>query len=279
MRRTAPHARAIPLNFFSVLARVRFCARSANGFVREVDQKTSNKTIQLCGLTPDQSATLSTERLFFFTARPVLKVSSRAIDFYLYQTDLAREHERGTTHQRERELQRECDEHKERIVQFENDLNTLSHQVSRLQDAHDKARAELADSAQKLEEKSRQKRKLYEMYTALKQKAENQGLLFSPSSSHRTSVYDPPPPPVMQALPPQPPPPQLPPSPLPLPARFAAPSGASASVDDSLLRPSLRAAAAAVTEQRRVKSPRLSLGHDSASATVRRFDSECAALR
>jgi hypothetical protein len=87
--------------------------------------------------------------------------------------------------------------------------------VQRLQDANDKSRAELADSAQKLDEKSRQKRKLYEMYTALKQKAENQGLLFSPSSSHRSIAsaphYDPPPLPVSSApvLQPPPPPPML----------------------------------------------------------------------
>ena len=43
-------------------------------------------------------------------------MSSRAIDFYLYQTDLLREHERGTTHQREHELQRETDELRERLV-------------------------------------------------------------------------------------------------------------------------------------------------------------------
>jgi hypothetical protein len=172
-------------------------------------------------------------------------------------------------------------------VQFENDVNTLSHQVQRLQDANDKSRAELADSAQKLEEKSRQKRKLYEMYTALKQKAENQGLLFSPSSSHRSIAsaphYDPPPLPVSSApmLQPPPPPPMLnyrrnssptrqppvasafvgaaaspPPKPLSssmAPPRFA-PMGASASVDDGAMRrpfsspSSLRAAAQAATE-------------------------------
>jgi hypothetical protein len=52
---------------------------SANGFVREVSQKTSNKTIQLCGLTPDQSELrpcrvahhlLTFSRPFFFSLSP-----------------------------------------------------------------------------------------------------------------------------------------------------------------------------------------------------------------
>jgi hypothetical protein len=204
-------------------------------------------------------------RAFF----PVLKIASRAIDFFMYQVDLIHERERGTGKNRHHELALECDRYKERIVQYENDVNTLTHQVQRLQEVNEKARAELEESVQKYEEKSRQKRKLYEMYTALKQKAENQGLLYSPAPpSQQTQVrYQAPSPP------PPPPPPTTTTPLLGTSVRYAAPSGASASFEDggahhshsAFNSPSLRAASQVASSfgARSNKSPRLTLDHSS----------------
>jgi hypothetical protein len=193
----------------------------------------------------------------------------------MYQVDLAHEHERGTGKNRHHELALECDRYKERIVQYENDVNTLTHQVQRLQEASDKARAELEESVQKYEEKSRQKRKLYEMYTALKQKAENQGLLYSPAPpSQQTHVrYHAP-----SSPPPPPPQPAAAMATTPLlgaVVRYAAPSGVSVSFDDAATAhhsafnsPSLRAASQVAAsfgarDRFTAKSPRLSLDHSS----------------
>jgi hypothetical protein len=206
----------------------------------------------------------------FSIFRSVLKVAARAIDFFTYQVDLAHEHERGTGKNRHHELALECDQFKERIVQYENEVNTLTHQVQRLQDANDKARAELEESVQKYEEKARQKRKLYEMYTALKQKAENQGLLYSPApASSQQQVH-------ARYQVPSPPPPPPPSSAQPTPvlgasSRYPAPSGASASLDDGVVQrrtfssPSIRtvSATAGFARDRTAKSPRLSLEHSS----------------
>lgn len=60
------------------------------------------------------------------------------------------------------------------------------HEIRCLASENAQLKGELGECKDKLTEKSRQKRKLYEMYTGLKQRAESEGVLYSPSPAFDT---------------------------------------------------------------------------------------------
>ncbi|KAL6076858.1 cyclin B1 interacting protein 1, E3 ubiquitin protein ligase, variant 3 [Balamuthia mandrillaris] len=117
---------------------------------------TIDKAIQLCGLPPGS----------------IMELSTKALQFWDYQKQAELNYKAQIFKEQQARSQALEQQYHEKLVQAQNKLNVLNHQLSATKDELSAQRKAFEELQEKYQEKSRQKRKLAELYDSLKQRHE-----------------------------------------------------------------------------------------------------------
>jgi len=115
------------------------------------------RVIQLCGLSPQQ----------------IMEIATKALEFWDYQKQTELEYNKlifGNHQLRTQNMERVCNE---KLLEAQSQATRLNHQVESMKEEIQNYKKELARLQDKYTEKSRQKRKLAELYDSIKQRHES----------------------------------------------------------------------------------------------------------
>lgn len=115
-----------------------------------------DKAIQLCGLAPSS----------------VMSLATKALEFWDYQKQTELEYQKMSLKNQQMRLQSVEKQCNDKMVDAQNKINVLSHQLNSLKEELETSKKDLIDLQQKYAERTRQKRKLAELYECLKQRYE-----------------------------------------------------------------------------------------------------------
>lgn len=146
--------------------------------------------ISAVDLTPSTDKVMN---LFGSEPQFILQVSSQAIEFWCFQKELELTQARKATDDLQTQLQQMEKSYKEKLFEQQRNVEFLHRQIDQLRTEHDKQQKELTELKEKYAQKSRQKRKLEELYQSLKTNILNGGsnLLQSPPASRPVLVSGP----------------------------------------------------------------------------------------
>lgn len=114
------------------------------------------KAIQLCGLAPAS----------------VMNLATKALEFWDYQKQTELEYHRMSLKNQQMRLQSVEKQCNEKLMEAQNKINVLTHQLNSVREELETSKKEAAELQEKYAERTRQKRKLAELYECLKQRYE-----------------------------------------------------------------------------------------------------------
>jgi len=126
------------------------------GISRNILAPSPDKIIQLCGLNP----------------KDIISMAGKAIDFWNYQFQTALEYERSELRQAQNKVAQIEKVYNEKLEDNHNKIATLRKQLEASRKEAENDKKEITELQEKYSEKSRQKRKLEELYDSLKQRYE-----------------------------------------------------------------------------------------------------------
>jgi hypothetical protein len=117
---------------------------------------TPDKTIQLCGLSPKE----------------IISIAGRAIDFWNYQFQTSLEYEKAELKHSHMNVAHIEKAYSEKLEEAHNKISMLRKQLEVMRKETENDKKEIGELQEKYSDKARQKRKLEELYEALKHKLE-----------------------------------------------------------------------------------------------------------